>query len=141
MTFDLIYFTLSMNSIQFHSTTPGGLTLAFLKRLGDIVITLIGAVALVGGIKHYRDSEESVPKPTKQDQVTRIDYLSGHYKEVLEERERQIAKQRKIGTIGMAVGVALVAGGFYLLARTILADNSSSNDQSVDRTASTPKGA
>lgn len=111
--------------------------MSILKKTTDVFLAAVGIGALVAGIKKFRDSD-SVPKPTKQDQVTRIDYLSGHYKQELERREREIARGRRWGTLSIGAGATLIAGGIYMLAQTLLSEERTQKESSQKEPASPP---
>lgn len=101
--------------------------MSVLEKTTDLLLATVGIGALVAGVKKFRDSD-SVPKPTKRDQVTRIDYLSGHYKQELERREREINRGRRWGTLSIGAGAALIAGGIYMLARSLVSEERSQNE-------------
>lgn len=106
-----------------------------MKTLMKTALALLGATALYEG---WRSLRTEVPKPTEQENVTRVDYLSGDYQQQLEQREQQLDRERTRGKWYMVAGATLLAGGLSVLMDTMLekasepSSNSGSDESNPD---------
>lgn len=87
-----------------------------IQSLLDSVISVVGVMAIIQGWKQYN---ENLPKPTEEDQVTRVDYMSGNYEKELEEREEELSRFRSRGRFYVLVGSGLTLTGILMLFRLI----------------------
>ncbi len=85
-----------------------------LEKILDGILSILGVGALIYGLRKYRKTR---PKPTANNQVTRVDYLSGNYERQLQEREKQLRRDHQLGGIYMGVGVGLFLSALYLVSR------------------------
>ncbi len=84
-----------------------------MRRVLESLLMTLGVASLFLGLRSIRD--EPPPKPTEQDQVTRVDYLSGRYRDALEDREQTIRKRQRRGQWLAGAGLLFVAGGIGCL--------------------------
>lgn len=88
-----------------------------MKKFIQTILALIGVGAIYKG---WDSLQTEMPKPTEDQEFTRIDYLSGDYKDALDRRERELEESEKKGKWYLAAGAALLAGGVTLLAEAII---------------------
>lgn len=86
-----------------------------MKRLLELILFVLGGISVVLGIRFFQ--KDPPPKPTEEDQVTRVDYLSGQYQDALEDREQSIRSQQKQGGWIGGAGLSLLLTGLFLLFR------------------------
>ena len=98
------------------------------EKIVDGCIAGIGVVALVEGWRRLR---QQPPKPTDEDEFTRVDYLSGEYQRAFEEREQVRTRNEQQGKWCLVGGAAFLAGGVALLTHTIMEEVRSSADDEV----------
>ncbi|MFB6356590.1 MAG: hypothetical protein ABEJ65_08755 [bacterium] len=84
-----------------------------MKKILNSILAVLGLGALVKGVLDLRSE---VPKPTEDEQITRVDYLSGKYEEALNERNQEIEKSRRQAKWLVTAGMALLTGGLFVVA-------------------------
>ena len=93
-----------------------------MSKIIDVVLAALGVGIIVNGWQRF---QETLPKPTQDKQVTRVDYLSGNYERELKERDSKLTHNRRVGKTYFGLGAGLVVAGLYLLAQVLEPEDNS----------------
>lgn len=87
------------------------------KKITDGLFAGLGIAALIEG---WRRMQSHPPKPTDEEEFTRVDYLSGEYQKAFEDQENQRHRNEVQGKWCLVAGAALLAGGVALLTEILV---------------------